>query len=65
MGLTQAVQGAVLVTPKQFDGFRQDTVVATGFASLRHRRLPADQVIWRVVGMALMRNESPSVSPRC
>ena len=66
MGLAQAVQGAALVAPEQFDRFRQhidpvwveEAVVATGFASLRRRRLPADQVVWLVVGMALMRNES-------
>lgn len=66
MGLAQAIEGAALVAPEQFDRFRQhidpvwveEAVVATGFASLRRRRLPADQVIWLVVGMALMRNES-------
>ncbi|MFP2925890.1 IS4 family transposase [Pyxidicoccus sp. 3LG] len=66
MGLAQAIQGAALVAPEQFDRFRQhidpvwveEAVVATGFASIRRRRLPADQVIWLVVGMALMRNES-------
>ncbi|WP_233582992.1 transposase domain-containing protein [Corallococcus sp. CA053C] len=66
MGLAQAVQGAAWVAPEQFDRFRQhidpvwveEAVVATGFASLRRRRLPADQVIWWVLGMALMRNES-------
>lgn len=29
---------------------------ATGTASLRRRRLPAEQVVWLVIGMALMRN---------
>ncbi|WP_233609417.1 MULTISPECIES: transposase domain-containing protein [Corallococcus] len=66
MGLSQAIQGAAMVAPEQFDRFRQhidpvwveEAVVATGFASIRRRRLPADQVIWLVVGMALMRNES-------
>jgi len=66
MGLSQAIQGAALVAPEQFERFRQhidpvwveEAVVATGFASIRRRRLPADQVIWLVVGMALMRNES-------
>ena len=50
MGLAQAVQGAALVAPEQFDRFRQhidpvwveEAVVATGFASIRRRRLPAD-----------------------
>lgn len=31
---------------------------ATGTATLRRRRLPADQVIWLVLGMALMRDRS-------
>jgi Insertion element 4 transposase N-terminal len=30
----------------------------SGTASLRRRRLPAEQVIWLVIGMALMRNRS-------
>lgn len=30
----------------------------TGMASLRRRRLPAEQVIWLVIGMALMRGRS-------
>ena len=30
---------------------------ATGTATVRHRRLPAEQVIWLVLGMALMRDE--------
>lgn len=29
-----------------------------GTATVRRRRLPADQVLWLVVGMALLRNES-------
>lgn len=31
-------------------------LTATGTASMRRRRLPAEQVIWLVLGMALMRN---------
>jgi hypothetical protein len=66
MGLSQAIQGAALVVPEQFDRFGQhldpewveQALVATGLASLRRRRLPAEQVVWLVVGMALMRNES-------
>src|SRR3954470_19434286 len=66
MGLAQAIQGAALVAPEQFDRFRQhldsewieQALEATGFATLRRRRLPADPVVWLVVGMALMRNES-------
>jgi len=36
----------------------EETLLATGKATVRRRRLPAEQVIWLVVGMALMRNES-------
>lgn len=50
--------------PESFDNFRryidpawiQDALEATGKASLRRRRLPAEQVIWLVLGMALFRD---------
>ena len=58
-----AVPGAL---PEKFDAFSRhltvewidDALEATGTATIRRRRLPADQVLWLVVGMALMRNES-------
>jgi Insertion element 4 transposase N-terminal len=34
----------------------EEALAATGTASLRKRRLPAEQVIWLVIGMALMRD---------
>ena len=34
----------------------QDALEATGTASMRRRRLPAEQVIWLVLGMALFRD---------
>lgn len=34
----------------------EEALQATGTATLRKRRLPADQVIWLVVGMAMMRD---------
>lgn len=34
----------------------EEALAATGTASLRKRRLPAEQVIWLVLGMALMRD---------
>lgn len=34
----------------------QQTLVATGTATLRRRRLPAEQVVWLVIGMALYRD---------
>lgn len=66
MRLQQAVDASSYIVPEQFERFRQhidpiwveEALHATGFASLRRRRLPADQVIWLIVGMALMRNES-------
>lgn len=36
----------------------QEALAATGTASLRRRRLPAEQVVWLVLGMALLRNEA-------
>lgn len=54
------------LVPAEFGRFRQhidpawieEALVATGTASIRHRRLPAEQVIWIVLGMALYRNEA-------
>jgi hypothetical protein len=36
----------------------EEALLSTGTASVRRRRLPADQVVWVVLGMALLRNES-------
>lgn len=36
----------------------EDALVATGTATIRRRRLPAEQTLWLVIGMALLRNES-------
>jgi len=66
MRLEQALVGTSYFVPEQSERFRQhidpvwveEALCATGFASLRRRRLPADQVVWLVLGMALMRNES-------
>ena len=52
--------------PDSLDNFRaridpewiQMALEATGTASLRRRRLPAEQVIWLVLGMALFRDRS-------
>lgn len=54
------------VVPESIDRFRdhidpvwiEEALFATGTATVRRRRLPADQVLWLVVGMALLRNES-------
>ena len=54
------------LVPAEFGRFRQhinplwieEALLATGTASVRRRRLPAEQVVWVVLGMALLRNES-------
>ena len=51
---------------ESFDDFRRhidpdwirDALEATGTATLRRRRLPAEQVVWLVLGMALFRDRS-------
>ena len=54
------------IVPAEFGRFQQhidpvwiaEALAATGTATIRRRRLPAEQVIWVVLGMALYRNES-------
>lgn len=67
MQLEQALESVVgSVVPSEFGRFRdhlnpawiEDALWATGTASLRRRRLPAEQAIWLVLGMALLRRES-------
>jgi hypothetical protein len=36
----------------------EEGLLSTGFATLRRRRLPAEQAVWLVIGMALMRDRS-------
>ena len=36
----------------------EQALQATGTATIRRRRLPAEQVVWLVIGMALYRNRS-------
>lgn len=38
--------------------FIEDALTWSGTTSVRRRRLPAEQVVWLVIGMALRRNES-------
>jgi hypothetical protein len=55
---------ASFARPEKFEDFRrhidpqwiEEALAATGTASLRRRRLPAEQVIWLVLGMGLFRN---------
>jgi len=52
------------LVPEQFSQFQQDlpaewieeALYATGTATVRRRRLPAEQVVWLVIGMAMMRD---------
>lgn len=52
--------------PEQLDHIREaidpawidEALQATGTATLRKRRLPAEQVVWLVLGMALYRDRS-------
>jgi hypothetical protein len=57
---------AVITSSQQFQDLRRNidsewieqALRATGTATLRRRRLPAEQVVWLVIGMALFRNRS-------
>lgn len=57
---------AELPRPDSFEDFRrhidpdwlQQALEATGTATLRRRRLPAEQVVWLILGMALFRDRS-------
>jgi hypothetical protein len=56
----------VLTAPENFERFAAhidqawiaEALAATGTATVRKRRLPAEQVVWLVVGMALLRGQS-------
>ena len=64
--LTKLFAFVAAVTPDELEKFRrhidsdwiEEALQATGTATVRRRRLPAELVLWLVVGMALMRNES-------
>lgn len=67
MSLDAALVGvATFAPPDSVDRFRrdldpqwiEDALTATGTATLRRRRLPAEQVVWLVLGMALFRDRS-------
>ena len=57
---------ASLGGPPELDAFRkhlprewiEEALRATGAATLRRRRLPAEQVVWLVLGMALFKDRS-------
>lgn len=64
-GLGDALAYLTAFTPSHFEGIRQrlpaewihESLLTTGTATLRRRRLPAEQVVWLVIGMALMRDK--------
>jgi hypothetical protein len=66
MRLEQALNAVAEVTPEQFQDLRRnidpdwlgEALHSTGTATIRHRRLPASQVVWLAIGMALFRNRS-------
>src|SRR6266550_2793622 len=66
MRLGQSLLHVAAVTPENFSDVRrhidrewvEQALQATGTATMRHRRLPAVQVVWLVIGMALFRNRS-------
>src|SRR5262245_23908420 len=66
MRLSQGLPStAAIAVPGQFEQLREhidpawieEALVASGTASIRKRRLPAEQVVWLVIGMGLYRNE--------
>ena len=66
MRLRESLEAVAAFTPEAFEDLRRDVdpewivqaLEATGTATLRTRRLPAEQVVWLVIGMALFRNRS-------
>lgn len=54
-----ALPGSVSEFAKSLDReWIEDALAFSGTATVRRRRLPAEQVLWLVLGMALMRNQS-------
>ena len=66
MRFEQAFQIVPEVLSGSFDQFAKhltadwvdDALILTGTATLRRRRLPAEAVVWLLIGIALMRNQS-------
>lgn len=64
MGLLEEFVATARLMPEEFGRFQghiplewiEAALEATGTASLRKRRLPAEMVVWLVVGMALFRD---------
>ena len=61
MRLRESLEAVAELSPGAFEDLRRDiapewvlqSLEATGTATLRTRRLPAEQVVWLVIGMAL------------
>jgi len=66
MRLRDSLEAVAEISPETFQDLRRNidaewilqALEATGTATVRQRRLPAEQVIWLVIGMALFRNRS-------
>ena len=66
MRLRESLAVVAEFSPEKFEDFRRNVdpewvvqaLEATGTATVRRRRLPAEQVVWVVIGMALLRNRS-------
>ena len=64
MTLAQALEFTASFTPEAFPRltqhldpvFIEEALLATGTATIRRRRLPADWTVWLVIAMALMRD---------
>lgn len=64
VSFAEALSFTASVTPSTLDTFArhldqdwiEEALLNTGTATLRRRRLPAEQVVWLVIGMALVRN---------
>ena len=65
MRFEQAIKAVSAFVPEQFEQLKEhlrpewieEALSWTGTTSIRRRRLPADQVVWLVIGMGLFRNE--------
>ena len=66
MRLRDSLEAVAEVSPETFEDLRRNmdpewilqALEATDTATVRNRRLPAEQVVWLVIGMALFRNRS-------
>ncbi len=66
MRVRESLAAVAELTPESFEDLRRNidpewvlqALEATGTATVRNRRMPAEQVVWLVIGMALFRNRS-------